>query len=154
LQARFDLTARFDEALVFVLFFNEAVPYKSQGLRFPVGKVVVLLSGLSRLLDRFVQRLGIGRSNCTWDEKGDGDFYDFQRLYMLGGKSSHGRINWDLEEGEERLAMRMASLSSDVFKNSDTHSKHNLFPDATTTSERVQRVSTSSLNEDLRTEAY
>jgi hypothetical protein len=152
LQARFDLTARFDEALVFVLFFNEAVPYKSQGLRFPVGKVVVLLSGLSRLLDRFVQRLGIGRSTCTWDEKGDGDFYDFQRLYMLGGNLPMAALIgiWK----RKRLAMRMASLSSDVFKNSDTHSKHNLFPDATTTSERVQGVSTSSLNEDLRTEAY
>ena len=52
------------------------------------------------------------------------------------------------------LAMRMASLCSDVFKNSDTHSKHNLFSDATTTSGRVQGVSTSALNEDLRTEAY
>jgi hypothetical protein len=97
LQARFDLTARFDAALVFGLFFNEAVPYRSQGLRFPVGKVVVLLGGLSRLLDRFVQRLGIGRSTCTWTKKGMVIFMIFQDC-ACSGRSSQGRINWDLEE--------------------------------------------------------
>jgi hypothetical protein len=111
LQARLDLTARFDAALVFGLFFNEAVPYRSQGLRFPVGKVVVLLGGLSRLLDRFVQRLGIGRSTCTWTKKGMVIFMIFQDC-TCSGRSSHGRINWDLERCEWRPCLRMFSKTA------------------------------------------
>jgi hypothetical protein len=67
------------------LFFNEALPYRLQGLRFPVGKVVVLLGGLSRLLDRFVQRLGIGRSACMWVKKGMLIFMIFKGCTCWGG---------------------------------------------------------------------
>jgi hypothetical protein len=49
-----------------------------------------------------------------WVKKGDVDLHDLQRLYMLGGGSSNGRISWDWKR--KRLVMRMASLSSDDFQ--------------------------------------